>query len=198
MLVDKLGSRLVDVGEAAQAVRCDFGLPACALQNLYPLSEAMKRQLTDYESASVRCMEVLEDSRVDGNSQPKLRKTTAAETEEGTGGHNAEVGGMRVDGSRERGNDACQQWAPLSLELERTEYEQHCESLFERGLLPVSRLLDRLSLGVDEIDEVVMVGGMTRTPRVRALLQSHLGVNRLNVEIDPDVVVAYGTASMAY
>ncbi|CAM9551584.1 unnamed protein product [Hapterophycus canaliculatus] len=97
-------------------------------------------------------------------------------------------------GERER----CGLWKPFRLDLTRTEYEQNCASLFDRGVVPVDRMLDYLDLGVDEIDEVVMVGGMTRTPRVRNLLKSHLGVDRLNIEIDPDVVVAYGAATIAH
>ena len=47
-----------------------------------------------------------------------------------------------------------------------------------------------------DIDEVVLVGGTSRIPRVRDMLKAHLNVNRLNTEIDPDVTVAVGAASI--
>ncbi|CAM9842014.1 unnamed protein product, partial [Choristocarpus tenellus] len=96
------------------------------------------------------------------------------------------------------GKGDCELWELSEVEVTRGEYENRCQALFRRGVEPVDRLLKELDLEPDEIDEVVMVGGMTRTPRVRQMLKEHLGVKRLNIEIDPDVVVAYGAASVAH
>ena len=41
-----------------------------------------------------------------------------------------------------------------------------------------------------------MVGGTTRMPHIRELVKQELGIEKLNVEIDPDLTVAYGAASV--
>lgn len=197
VLTDKLGGRLVALEDASDAISCHFDTPTCALHNLYPLSEGMRRQLTDGQTSNVACMTV--SGEKSANTQRRGLGSGAAETSLAapTGGRSlgAEAGAHSIS---VEGRGYCGLWKPLTLELTRTEYEEKCNSLFSRGLVPVSRLLNRLDLTVDDVDEVVMVGGMTRTPRVRELLKEHLGVNRLNVEIDPDIVVAYGAATVAH
>ncbi|EJK57343.1 hypothetical protein THAOC_22622 [Thalassiosira oceanica] len=76
------------------------------------------------------------------------------------------------------------------------EYDQAVETLYERSLLPISRLLKEQGLGRDEIDEVVMVGGTTRMPQIRELVRKEMAVDKINVSIDPDLTVAYGAASV--
>ncbi|MDB6068194.1 MAG: dnaK [Pedosphaera sp.] len=84
----------------------------------------------------------------------------------------------------------------ISLKLTRAKMEQLCEDLFERCVGPVKSCLKDAGLTSDDIDELVMVGGMTRMPRVveaaRSLFhkQPHQGVN-------PDEVVAVGAAIQA-
>jgi molecular chaperone DnaK len=79
----------------------------------------------------------------------------------------------------------------ISKTLTRAKMEQLCEDLFERTKPPVKRCLDDAKLTADDVDELVLVGGMTRMPRVveiaRELIkkQPHQGVN-------PDEVVAVG------
>ena len=77
--------------------------------------------------------------------------------------------------------------------LTRAKMEQLCDDLFERTVGPVHNCLKDAGLGADKIDELVLVGGMTRMPRVvetaRKLVSKppHQGVN-------PDEVVAVGAA----
>src|SRR5258706_5413744 len=84
----------------------------------------------------------------------------------------------------------------ISLKLTRAKMEQLCEDLFERTVGPVQACLKDAGVTADDIDELVMVGGMTRMPRVvqtaRSLIkkQPHQGVN-------PDEVVAIGAAIQA-
>ena len=81
----------------------------------------------------------------------------------------------------------------ISMKLTRSKMEQLCDSLFERTVGPVKSCLKDSGLTPDEIQELVLVGGMTRMPRVvetaRALVNKapHQGVN-------PDEVVAIGAA----
>ena len=62
-------------------------------------------------------------------------------------------------------------------------------------MLPVTRLLTELGMERNDIDEVVLVGGTTRIPEVKARLREYFG-KELNDRIDPDVTVAYGAASI--
>ncbi len=81
----------------------------------------------------------------------------------------------------------------ISMSLSRSKMEQLCDSLFERTVGPVKDCLRDAELLTDQVDELVLVGGMTRMPRVvetaRTLVnkQPHQGVN-------PDEVVAIGAA----
>ncbi len=79
----------------------------------------------------------------------------------------------------------------IQTKLTRAKMEQLCESLFERTVTPTKACLKDAELDASKIDELVLVGGMTRMPRVvetaRALVSKppHQGVN-------PDEVVAIG------
>ena len=79
----------------------------------------------------------------------------------------------------------------ISSKLTRAKMEQLCDELFERTIKPVKDCMNDAGLSADKIDELVLVGGMTRMPRVvetaRALVSKppHQGVN-------PDEVVAIG------
>lgn len=81
----------------------------------------------------------------------------------------------------------------ISTKLTRAKMEQLCDPLFERTITPTRNCLKDAELAADKIDELVLVGGMTRMPRVvetaRALVNKdpHQGVN-------PDEVVAVGAA----
>lgn len=81
----------------------------------------------------------------------------------------------------------------INMTLTRAKMEQLCEDLFERTVIPVKRCLQDAGLTAKDIDELVLVGGMTRMPKVvetaRSLIgkQPHQGVN-------PDEVVAVGAA----
>jgi molecular chaperone DnaK (HSP70) len=90
----------------------------------------------------------------------------------------------------------CDSIYPVTLSLTLEEYNLAVGGLYERGLVPVRRLLKDLALREDEIDEVVMVGGTTRMPQIRELVRKELKKERLNTHIDPDLTVAYGAASV--
>ncbi|MCX7871847.1 MAG: molecular chaperone DnaK [Verrucomicrobiae bacterium] len=81
----------------------------------------------------------------------------------------------------------------INMTLTRAKMEQLCDDLFERTIIPVKRCLQDAGLAAKDINELVLVGGMTRMPKVvetaRSLVgkQPHQGVN-------PDEVVAVGAA----
>uniref|UniRef100_A0A7S2H244 Uncharacterized protein n=1 Tax=Octactis speculum TaxID=3111310 RepID=A0A7S2H244_9STRA len=86
--------------------------------------------------------------------------------------------------------------APLQLTVERDSFHQRCSDLFDRVLSPVEALLKEINMDAAEVDEVVLVGGTSRIPRIRSLLSEYFGIDHLNTEIDPDLTVAIGAASI--
>lgn len=81
------------------------------------------------------------------------------------------------------------------FKFSRKEFEDGCKDLFDRSMTPVTRLLEDLSMTKEDVDEVVLVGGTTRIPKVKQQLRNFFG-KELNDHIDPDVTVAYGCASV--
>jgi molecular chaperone DnaK len=84
----------------------------------------------------------------------------------------------------------------LSMKLTRAKFEQLVEDLFQRTVAPTKQALTDAGVDLSKIDEVVLVGGSTRIPRVQAIVKElfarepHKGVN-------PDEVVAVGAAVQA-
>jgi molecular chaperone DnaK len=81
----------------------------------------------------------------------------------------------------------------LNVTLTRAKFEQLCDDLFTRTIKPCEIAIKDSGLSLSEIDEVVLVGGMTRVPKVQEIVRAlfkkepHKGVN-------PDEVVALGAA----
>jgi molecular chaperone DnaK len=79
----------------------------------------------------------------------------------------------------------------ISMKLSRAKMEQLCDELFERTIRPVKACLQDASISADKIDELVLVGGMTRMPRV--VETAHNLVNKPPHQgVNPDEVVAVG------
>ena len=90
----------------------------------------------------------------------------------------------------------CQSLQPIPLHLSLSDYNDIVQPLLHRSRLPVQRLLTDLDIIHEEIDEVVLVGGTSRMPQIRTLVQQLLPTATLNTHIDPDLTVAYGAASV--
>jgi molecular chaperone DnaK (HSP70) len=84
----------------------------------------------------------------------------------------------------------------LELILTKQRFEKTCAHLFQRALKTVDDTLVNGMLTKKDVDEVVLVGGTSRVPHMRDLLRKSIGVSKLNLEIDPDVTVAVGAASI--
>jgi molecular chaperone DnaK len=81
----------------------------------------------------------------------------------------------------------------ISLKLTRSKLEQLCDQLFQRTIQPTKDCLDDAELSLNEINELVLVGGMTRMPKV--VETAHSLVNKKpNQGVNPDEVVAIGAA----
>ncbi|MEY3162919.1 MAG: molecular chaperone DnaK [Planctomycetota bacterium] len=81
----------------------------------------------------------------------------------------------------------------LSENLTRAKFEQLCEDLFERCKRPVVKCMEDSRMKAAEIDEVILVGGSTRIPRVQQLVKDLFG-KEPNRSVNPDEVVSLGAA----
>lgn len=84
----------------------------------------------------------------------------------------------------------------LSLELERAEYEQMIAPYIDETLEAVHIALRGANLTVSDIDEILLVGGATRTPLVLRRLEENLGMQPRG-DVNPDLCVAMGASIQA-
>lgn len=83
------------------------------------------------------------------------------------------------------------------LSVTRTEFEEAAGELFGRAMAPVQKVLDDQMMTAGFVDDIVLVGGASRTPKLRQLLKEFFGETKeLHSEIDPDITVAWGAASI--
>jgi len=81
----------------------------------------------------------------------------------------------------------------LNVQLSRAKMEQICDSLFDRCMQPFKNCLKDAELSASQIDELVLVGGMTRMPKVVDIAKT-LGGKPPHQGVNPDEVVAIGAA----
>jgi len=81
--------------------------------------------------------------------------------------------------------------------LSRAKFEELNMDLFRACMDPVKKVLNDAKLDKSKIDEVVLVGGSTRIPKVQQLLSEFFNGKDLNKSINPDEAVAYGAAVQA-
>ena len=79
----------------------------------------------------------------------------------------------------------------------REEFEKMCEDLFARVLQPVTDALTMANLTVDEIDQVEIIGGGVRVPKIRVMLKEFFKVKELGVHLNGDEAVVLGAAFRA-
>lgn len=81
----------------------------------------------------------------------------------------------------------------LVKKLTRAKFEQLADNLFERCLKPCEQALKDAGLNASQIDEVILVGGSTRIPKVQEIVEKFFG-RKPNKGVNPDEVVAVGAA----
>jgi heat shock protein 5 len=82
----------------------------------------------------------------------------------------------------------------FSETITRARFEELCADLFKKTLQPVQQVLDDSGMKKSDIDEVVLVGGSTRIPKVQQLIKDFFNGKEPNRGINPDEAVAYGAA----
>ncbi len=84
----------------------------------------------------------------------------------------------------------------LNMKLRRAELEQLADTLIQRSMEPCKKALEDAKLTPDKIDEVVLVGGSTRIPKVQEVVKAFFG-KEPHRGVNPDEVVALGAAVQA-
>jgi molecular chaperone DnaK len=81
----------------------------------------------------------------------------------------------------------------LQLKLTRAKFEQLVDDLLQRSMVPVKQALADAGLTPSDIDEIVLVGGSTRVPKIQQLVKEYFGKDP-HKGVNPDEVVAVGAA----
>merc|ERR1712130_976984 len=85
----------------------------------------------------------------------------------------------------------------FNANITRARFEELCSDLFRGTLEPVEKALRDAKMDKSSIDDIVLVGGSTRIPKVQKLLSDFFNGKELNKSINPDEAVAYGAAVQA-
>uniref|UniRef100_A0A1A9W1P4 Heat shock 70 kDa protein cognate 2 n=1 Tax=Glossina brevipalpis TaxID=37001 RepID=A0A1A9W1P4_9MUSC len=93
--------------------------------------------------------------------------------------------------------DALHEGIDFYSKITRARFEELNMDLFRSTLAPVERALADAKMDKSSINDVVLVGGSTRIPKIQKMLQDFFGGKKLNLSINPDEAVAYGAAVQA-
>ena len=94
--------------------------------------------------------------------------------------------------------DSLAEGMDFQITLTRAKFESLCEPFFRRCIGPLDNLLKDAKMSKDQINEIVMVGGSSRIPKIRELLSSYFNGKKLNDSVNPDEAVAFGAAVQAH
>ncbi|HJM69154.1 MAG TPA: molecular chaperone DnaK [Candidatus Babeliales bacterium] len=81
----------------------------------------------------------------------------------------------------------------LTMKISRSKLESLCSDIFDRLLKPCEQAMKDADIGKDKIDEVILVGGSTRIPKVQELVKKFFGKDP-SKSVNPDEVVSVGAA----
>jgi heat shock protein 1/8 len=81
-----------------------------------------------------------------------------------------------------------------STTLSKAKFEQLADSFFNRSMEPISKVLSDAKVSKTDVDEIVLVGGTTRIPKIQELLSNYFNGKTLNKSLNPDEAVAIGAA----
>jgi heat shock protein 1/8 len=82
----------------------------------------------------------------------------------------------------------------FNMPITRAKFEQMCDALFKKCITPVEQVMRDSKYSKSDVDDIVLVGGSSRIPRVQQLLKEYFNGKELSQSINPDEAVAYGAA----
>ena len=86
---------------------------------------------------------------------------------------------------------------PPKVEITRDKFNEIIQNLIYMIINPINELMEDLEMRKDELDDIILVGGMTRVPIIRYTLERYFN-SELNCSINPDNVVAIGASILGY
>ena len=78
------------------------------------------------------------------------------------------------------------------LKITRAKFEDLCKDLFDKCKEPINEVLEKSGEDKNKVDEIVLVGGSTRIPKIQSMLREMFNGKELNNRLNPDEAVAYG------
>ena len=85
----------------------------------------------------------------------------------------------------------------LDITITRVDFEEHCNELFERCFDSIKQAMEEASLSKKDIDDIVLVGGSSRIPKIQEMIKNYFNGKELCKNINADEAVAYGAAYQA-
>ncbi len=82
----------------------------------------------------------------------------------------------------------------FSETLTRARFEELNTDLFKKTMVPVTQVLKDAGMSKGEVDEIILVGGSTRIPKVQQLISEYFGGKEPSKGINPDEAVAFGAS----
>ncbi|XP_004588670.2 heat shock 70 kDa protein 13 isoform X1 [Ochotona princeps] len=170
-----------------------FGFYPSKKEEIHRLRQAVemvKLNLTLHPSAQISVLLTVEEQ--DGKD-PQAPETEAP------GDRGSPAGGQQLNSVPGPGlseKDSGKRQVLFEAEISRKLFDSLNEDLFQKILVPIQQVLKEGHLEKTEIDEVVLVGGSTRIPRIRQVIQEFFGKDP-NTSVDPDLAVVTGVAIQA-
>ena len=93
--------------------------------------------------------------------------------------------------------DSLYEGIDFTATITRARFEELCHDLFRKTFEPVEKVIKDSGIPKSKIDEIVLVGGSTRIPKIQNQLSDYFNGKQLNKSINPDEAVAYGAAVQA-
>jgi len=93
--------------------------------------------------------------------------------------------------------DSIMEGKDMNLTITRAKFEELCLDLFKKCIPPLDNALKDAKMSKSDIQDVVLVGGSTRIPKIISMVQEYFNGKETNRSINPDEAVAYGAAVQA-
>ena len=85
----------------------------------------------------------------------------------------------------------------FNTNISRARFDELCGDIFRSTIEPVDKVLRDAKIDKSQVDEIVLVGGSTRIPKIQELLKAYFNGKELNNSVNPDECVAYGATVQA-
>lgn len=82
----------------------------------------------------------------------------------------------------------------LNIIVTRSKFEELCMPLFKNCLSLIEKVLKDSNMSKSQVDEVILVGGSTRIPKIVQIIQEFFNGKEPNISINPDEAIAYGAS----